>query len=68
MRIVNTPFIAGMARRPQRGSGIKTPEQIAQQIAETEVRIAKRLYEAMWPSKQPLKVINCEDYDPLGDG
>jgi hypothetical protein len=67
MRIVNTPFLAGMTKRPQRRSGVKTEAEIEQQILETQKRIDLRLYESMWPSKVAIKVINCDDYDPLGD-
>lgn len=52
--------------KPQRG-GVKTPAQIEQQMEETQKRIDLRLYESIWPSKVPIKVINCDDYDPLGE-
>jgi hypothetical protein len=50
--------------RPPRG-GVKTQDQIEQQIAEIQARIDARLIESMWPSKVAIKVINCDDYDPL---
>lgn len=60
---------SGIPYRPARiGGRNKTAAEIAQQMAETEARIAQRLYEVMWPARKPLQVVNCEDYDPLGDG
>lgn len=45
----------------------KTPADIDQQVAEIQARIDNRLFEAMWPSRKSAVVINCDDYDPLGE-
>lgn len=50
--------------RPARAV-VKTEDQIAQQIEEIEKRTQLRLFESCWPTKVPIRVENCDDYDPL---